>query len=110
MIGVKSMGVCKYRRGKEDIDSGTSEQDIDIAGNSSGGLRSFAHPIGASRFGQVFDFHTHFQAKKQETSRQLKRLTSGLAHIQGGFPAQFACGITINGSPDVSNYLWREEC
>jgi acetyl-CoA C-acetyltransferase len=104
------MGVCKYLRGKEDIDSGTSEQDIDIPGNSSGGLQSFAHPIGASGFGQVFDFYTHFQAKTQDTSRQLKHVTSGLAHSQGGFPAQFACGITISGSPDMSNYLWREEC
>lgn len=110
MTGVKSMGVCKYRRGKEDIDSGTSEQAIDIPRNISGGLKSFAHPIGASGFGEVFDFYTQFQAKTQEPSRQLKHVRSGLVHSQAGFPAQFACGITISGSPDMSNYLWREEC
>jgi acetyl-CoA acetyltransferase len=102
--------VHKYRRGKEDIDSGNREQEIDIATSSSGGLKSLAHPIGASGFGQVLHFYTHFQAKTQDTPRQLKHVTSGLAHRQCGFPAQFVCGITISGSPDMSNYLWREEC
>ena len=102
--------MCKYRRGKEHIDSVTSEQEIDIPRNISGGLKSFAHPICASGFREVFDFYTQFQAKAQEPSRQLKHVRSGLAHSQGGFPAQSACGISITGSPNMSNYLWREEC
>jgi len=104
------MGVCKYRRGKEDIDSGTSEQDIDIPRNGSGSPKPFAHPISASGFGEVFDIYTQFQAKTQEASRQLKHVRSGLARSRGSLPAQLACGNTISVSPDMSNYLWREEC
>ncbi len=57
LVGVESMGICPYGKGKEDVESGAWEQDGEIPIDISGGLKSFGHPIGASGCREVMEFY-----------------------------------------------------
>jgi len=99
LIAIESLGLCPKGQAKQDIDAGAFTQEGDLPVNLGGGLKSFGHPIGASGAREVYEIYKEIQGKAEDSSRQLKNVSLGLAHNQGGHPGRFMCGITIIGAP-----------
>ena len=104
LIATESMFLCEKGKYKEQIsDTNAYYVDGEMPVNTSGGLKSFGHPIGASGCRETYENYMQIQGRAQEPSRQKtkwktdKRLT--LAHNQGGHPGKFACNVTIVGLP-----------
>jgi len=104
LVATESLFLCgrgKYKEEMSDTKAYYIEGDMSV--NTSGGLKSFGHPIGASGCREVYESYKQIQGKAKEPSRQKKTWKTdkklSLAHNQGGHPGKFACNITIIGLP-----------
>ena len=64
----------------------------DIPINTSGGLKSFGHPIGASGVRMIYEVVT--QLRGDAGARQVKNAKVGIAHNVGG-PGAVACVVVL---------------
>jgi len=78
------------------IESGATELDGDLPVNTSGGLKSKGHPIGATGAGQVVEAFKQLSGTAGE--RQVENPTRGLTHNVGG-----------SGGASVIHIFEREE-
>ncbi len=100
LIACESMFLCEPGKFKQEFtDKRAYYHDGEMPVDVSGGLKSFGHPIGASGAREVYEIYKQIQGKVQEPSRQIKDITIGLAHNQGGHPGRFVCGAAIIGVP-----------
>ena len=104
LIATESLLLCDRGKYKEQIsDPRAYYLEGDIAINTSGGLKSFGHPIGASGCRETYENYKQIQGKAQYPDRQKKKWKTDerfcLAHNQGGHPGRFVCNITIIGLP-----------
>jgi len=100
LIATESLLLCdqgKYRQ--EFTEKKAYYLDGEMPVNISGGLKSFGHPLGASGCREIYEIYKQIQGKAEEPSRQLKDVTLGLAHNQGGHPGRFICGVCVLGAP-----------
>jgi len=73
--------------------------DGKIPCQSDGGLKCFAHPIGASGIRMAYEIYKQLQGKAEPEARQLKsnpRL--GLTHNHGGICGSLVCSVAIFGN------------
>lgn len=89
------MGFCPIGEGGKFIESGATMLDGKLPINTSGGLVSKGHPIGATGLSMIYEIAT--QLRGEAGPRQVKDARIGLVENGGGVISveEFACGVTI---------------
>lgn len=82
LMAYEDLGFCDRGEAGQLIESGTTELGNDLPINTSGGLKSKGHPIGATGAGQVVEVFKQLSGKAGE--RQVASPTRGLTHNVGG--------------------------
>jgi len=89
---IEDLGFCEKGEGPKLVEEGRTALTGDIPINTSGGLKSFGHPIGASGVRMIFECVQQLRGEAGE--RQIPNPTFGLAHNVGG-PGAVACVIVL---------------
>jgi len=88
----EDLGFCRKGEGAHFVGEGRSALGGDMPVNTSGGLKSFGHPIGASGVRMIYEVVT--QLRGQAGARQVKSPELGLVHNLGG-PGSVACVVVL---------------
>ena len=88
----EDLGFCRKGEGAHFVSEGRSALRGDMPVNTSGGLKSFGHPIGASGVRMIYEVVT--QLRGQAAARQIKDAELGLVHNLGG-PGSVACVLVL---------------
>ncbi|CAN5770593.1 acetyl-CoA acetyltransferase [soil metagenome] len=91
----EDLGFCKKGEGAHFIGEGRSSLKGDLPVNTSGGLKSSGHPIGASGVRMIYEITT--QLRGQAGARQVPDPKLGLVHNLGG-PGSVSC-VVVLGQP-----------
>jgi acetyl-CoA C-acetyltransferase len=89
---VEDLGFCEKGHGWKLVEEGRTALEGDIPINTSGGLKSFGHPIGASGVRMIYEVVT--QLRGEAGARQVRNPKLGLAHNVGG-PGAVACVVVL---------------
>jgi acetyl-CoA C-acetyltransferase len=92
IINYEDLGLAPRGQGWRLIDEGRSSLEGDMPVNTSGGLKSFGHPIGASGIRMVNEVCD--QLRGRSGKRQIKDARRGLAHTLGG-PGVLSCVMIL---------------
>ncbi len=89
------LGFCPVGEGGNFVESGATMLDGKIPINTSGGLVSKGHPIGATGLSMIYEIVT--QLRGEAGARQVKNAVTGLTENGGGVISveEMACGVTI---------------
>lgn len=82
IIGYEDLGFCKRGEGGHLVESGETKLDGKLPVNTSGGLKSKGHPVGATGTAQAYEIY--LQLTEQAEKRQVKDANIALAHNVGG--------------------------
>ncbi|HZY31560.1 MAG TPA: acetyl-CoA acetyltransferase [Candidatus Methylomirabilis sp.] len=85
LVTYEDLGFCPTGEGRQFIEKGVSSLEGELPVNTSGGLKSCGHPIGATglrMIGEITD-----QLRGRAGKRQVKGATRGLVHNLGGLGA-----------------------
>ena len=82
LMAYADLGLCEPAEAGELVASGATRPDGEVAVNTSGGLKSKGHPIGATGAGQVVEAFEQLSGEAGE--RQLEDPVRGLTHNVGG--------------------------
>ena len=82
LIAYEDLGFCKPGDAGKLIDSGATTLSGQIPVNTSGGLKSKGHPVGATGTAQAYEMY--LQLTNQADKRQVKDAQIGLTHNIGG--------------------------
>jgi len=82
IIGYEDLGFCRQGEGGRLVESGETKLDGKLPVNTSGGLKSKGHPVGATGTAQAYEIY--LQLTEQAEKRQVKDAKIGLAHNVGG--------------------------
>jgi benzoylsuccinyl-CoA thiolase BbsB subunit len=96
LLHYEELGFCSRGEGGILIEKGETEIDGKIPVNTSGGLLSKGHPLGATGIAQIAEIVWQFRGKAGK--RQVKNPKVGLAHLVGGAVTDIengACTIHI---------------
>jgi acetyl-CoA C-acetyltransferase len=91
IIAYEDLGFCEPGEGGRLIESGETKLDGRLPVNTSGGLKSKGHPVGATGTAQVYEIY--LQLTDQAEKRQVRDAKIGLAHNVGGSGATAAVHI-----------------
>ena len=84
IVAMEDVGFFKFGEGGKAVEEGLTELNSQIPINTSGGLKSKGHPIGASGIGQIVEVFKQMRGEA-EGKRQLKNIPEiGLTHNVGG--------------------------
>jgi len=89
---IEDLGFCRKGEGPNLVAEGRTALGGDMPINTSGGLKSFGHPIGASGVRMIYECVTQLRGEAGE--RQVKSPQLGLAHNVGG-PGSVACVVVL---------------
>jgi len=82
LLAYEDLGFCERGEAGSLIESGETEQEGELPVNTSGGLKSKGHPIGATGAGQVVEAFE--QLSGEAGDRQVEGVRRGLTHNVGG--------------------------
>ncbi len=82
LIAYEDLGFCKPGEGRRLIEAGETTLGGKIPVNTSGGLKSKGHPVGATGTAQAYEMY--LQLTGQADKRQVKDAKIGLTHNLGG--------------------------
>ena len=82
IIAYEDLGFCRPGQGGKFIESGTTSLGGSMPVNTSGGLKSKGHPVGATGTAQIYELY--LQLTGQAERRQVPNAKIGLAHNLGG--------------------------
>lgn len=88
----EDLGFCKKGEGPRFVAEGRSAIGGDMPVNTSGGLKSCGHPIGASGVRMIYEIVT--QLRGEAGARQINNADLGLVHNLGG-PGSVACVLVL---------------
>ncbi len=91
VIAYEDLGFCKPGEGGHIIEKGETKLGGRIPVNTSGGLKSKGHPVGATGTAQAYEIY--LQLTDQADKRQVKGAEIGLTHNVGGSGATAAVHI-----------------
>lgn len=98
IVHYEDLGFCPKGEGGRFIAEGHSQIGGKIAVNTSGGLLSKGHPLGATGIAQIAEII--WQLRGQAAERQVARATIGLTHCAGGFQESLelaeVSSVTVN--------------
>jgi len=95
VIAYEDLGFCEPGKGGKMIENGTTTLEGKIPVNTSGGLKSKGHPVGATGTAQAYE--VFLQLTEQAEKRQVKGAEIGLAHNVGGSGATATVHILRRG-------------
>ena len=95
IIAYEDLGFCRPGLGGKFIESGAPALDGSLPINTSGGLKSKGHPVGATGTAQIAELY--LQLTGQADRRQVKDAEIGLAHNLGGSGATAVVHILRSG-------------
>jgi acetyl-CoA acetyltransferase len=92
---VEMMGFCPIGQGGKFIESGATKLGAKLPINTSGGLVSKGHPVGATGLSMIYEIVT--QLRGEAGPRQVPHAKIGLIENGGGVISveEYSCGITI---------------
>ena len=82
LIAYEDLGFCSPGEGGKLIESGVTNLDGDLPVNTSGGLKSKGHPVGATGVAQLYEIY--LQLTGQAEKRQVEGCEVGLTQNLGG--------------------------
>lgn len=82
LLAYEDLGFCEKGEAGALVESGETKLDGELPVNTSGGLKSKGHPIGATGAGQVVEAYKQLTGAAGE--RQVENPTRGLTHNVGG--------------------------
>ena len=82
ILAYEAMGFCNRGEGKKLIENEETCIDGRIPVNTSGGLKSKGHPVGATGTAQAYEIY--LQLTNQADKRQVSGAEIGLTHNMGG--------------------------
>ena len=91
IVVFEDLGFCEKGCGGPSVEEGTTSLDGKIPINTSGGLKSKGHPVGATGIAQIIELSEQLTGKAGK--RQVKNARIGLAQNMGGSGA--SCTINI---------------
>jgi acetyl-CoA C-acetyltransferase len=95
IIAYEDLGFCKLGEGGHLVESGETRLRGRIPVNTSGGLKSKGHPVGATGTAQAYE--TYLQLTEQADRRQVKDAEIALTHNVGGSGATATVHIFKRG-------------
>lgn len=95
IIAYEDLGFCKPGEGGYLAEKGTTTIEGEIPVNTSGGLKSKGHPVGATGTAQAYEIY--LQLTEQAERRQVKGAEIGLTHNVGGSGATAAVHVYRRG-------------
>jgi acetyl-CoA C-acetyltransferase len=95
IIAYEDLGFCRPGQGGKFIESGAPSLGGSLPINTSGGLKSKGHPVGATGTAQIAELY--LQLTGQADRRQVKDAEVGLAHNLGGSGATAVVHILRSG-------------
>lgn len=95
LVNYEDLGFCGRGEGGKLIAEGVTALNGELPVNTSGGLKSCGHPVGATGVRMVVDVVN--QIRGRSGKRQVKKADLGLTHTLGG-PGSIA-GVVILGRP-----------
>ena len=95
IIAYEDLGFCKPGEGGRFIESGETRLEGKLPVNTSGGLKSKGHPVGATGTAQAYEIY--LQLTGQAEKRQVKEPKIGLSHNVGGSGATAVVHIYRRG-------------
>ena len=95
IIAYEDLGFCKPGEGGSLIEKGITTLDGKIPVNTSGGLKSKGHPVGATGTAQAYEIY--LQLTEQAEKRQIDGAEIGLTHNVGGSGATATVHIYKRG-------------
>ncbi len=95
LIAYEDLGFCEPGKGGEFIEKGIPDLDGDLPVNTSGGLKSKGHPVGATGTAQLNE--VYLQLTGQAEKRQIEGCEMGLTHNLGGSGASCLVHIYRRG-------------
>ncbi len=95
IIGYEDLGFCRPGQGGKFVESGATALNGTIPVNTSGGLKSKGHPVGATGTAQIHELY--LQLTGQADRRQIDGAEIGLAHNLGGSGATAVVHILRSG-------------
>jgi len=95
IIAYEDLGFCKPGKGGSFVEEGATKIEGKIPVNTSGGLKSKGHPVGATGTGQAYEIY--LQLTGQAEKRQVEGAEIGLSHNVGGSGATATVHIYMRG-------------
>jgi len=95
IIAYEDLEFCEPGKGGKLIEEGTTQIDGQVSVNTSGGLKSKGHPVGATGTAQAYEMY--LQLTDQAEKRQVKNAEIGLSHNVGGSGATATVHIYRKG-------------
>ena len=95
IIAYEDLGLCKPGKGGSLVEEGVTTLDGDVPVNTSGGLKSKGHPVGATGVAQAYEIY--LQLTGQAKRRQVSEAEIGLSHNVGGSGATATVHIYRRG-------------
>jgi len=95
IIAYEDLGFCKPGKGGSFVEEGATKIGGKIPVNTSGGLKSKGHPVGATGVGQAYEIY--LQLTGQAEKRQVEGAEIGLSHNVGGSGATATVHIYRRG-------------
>jgi len=95
IIAYEDLGFCKPGKGGSFVEEGSTRIEGKIPVNTSGGLKSKGHPVGATGVGQAYEIY--LQLSGQAEKRQVEGAEIGLSHNVGGSGATATVHIYRRG-------------
>lgn len=92
LLNYEDLGFCKKGEGYKLIEDGVTHLDGEFPVNTSGGLKSTGHPIGATGVRMVSEITQQLRGRCEK--RQVKNAKRGLAHTLGG-PGIVSCVMVL---------------
>ena len=84
IVATEDLGFFAPGEGPRAVDEGRTALDGDRPINTSGGLKSKGHPVGASGVGQVVEIYHQLRGEAGERQAKKPKLDVGLTHNVGG--------------------------
>jgi acetyl-CoA acetyltransferase len=94
IITLIELGICPGEESPKWIDEGCLEVDGRLPTNTSGGLVTKGHPVGATGCGQIYEIVKQLQGRAGE--RQVKDAQTGMTHNGGGVIGMDAASMTLH--------------
>ena len=95
IIAYEDLGFCRPGKGGSFVEEGATKIGGKIPVNTSGGLKSKGHPVGATGVGQAYEIY--LQLTGQAEKRQVEGAEIGLSHNVGGSGATATVHIYRRG-------------
>jgi len=95
IIAYEDLGLCNSGKGGSLVEQGATTLDGEIPVNTSGGLKSKGHPVGATGTAQAYEMY--LQLTEQAERRQVSGAEIGLSHNVGGSGATAVVHIYRRG-------------